>query len=245
MKTNPHLILTFVIAANILLAGCAGNAPTALQATAAPGELTAVPPTDSTAATAVPATSATGLVDTGFRPEANGFAIPNYGGEVVEPQSGQTSPVVNLTPVEMRRLFGDAVCAAQPDNNGACLLTPPASQWMEQNNASMNGGHCEGFAVLSQLIYGGIVDPKQFGADRAIDLKIPGNERLQREIAYWFATQGPTWDIQQVLPPKEMVDFLKTEYAKDGKNIFRLGIMKSTRGRMPSAKQARTGSPCG
>ncbi len=210
----------------------ATSAPAATQTLGAAGDstdATATAPADTatTAATATPAGDAVVVVDTGFRPAANGFAIPNYGDTGVDPATNQTFPVVNLTSVEMRRLFGDAVCAAPAESNGTCLLTPPADQWMQQNNSSMNGGHCEGFAVLSQLIYGGIVDPKPFGADRTIDLKIPGNELLQRELAYWFTTQGPTWGMQQTLAPKDMVDYLKVEYGKDAKNIFRLGILKA------------------
>src|SRR6185295_6971375 len=122
-------------------------------------------------------------------------------------------------------LFGDGVCAAPPEGE-SCVLTPPAEQWMEQNNASMNGGHCEGFAVLSQMIYNGIVDPTVFGASRTADLQIENNEALQHELAYWFATQGTTWNLQQVLAPKDMVNYLIAEYMKDPKNLFRLGIMK-------------------
>src|SRR6476620_1257110 len=97
---------------------------------------------------------------------------------------------------------------------------------MSQKNAGMNGGHCEGFAVLSQMIYQGQVDPNQFGAARPLDLQIKDNNPLQREIAYWFSTQGPTWGLQQVLSPKEMVAFLQTQYAKNPKSAFRLGILK-------------------
>ena len=163
--------------------------------------------------------------DTGFRPEVNGFSYPNYG-DTGYTTSGETFPVVNLTSVEMRRLFGDAVCAASAESDGTCVLTPPASQWMDQNNASMSGGHCEGFAVLSQMIYGGFVDPNQFGAAQTIDLQVKDNEALQRELAYWWTTQGPIWNTQQVLAPKDAVAYLEAEYAKNPKNVFRLGIMK-------------------
>jgi hypothetical protein len=172
-----------------------------------------------------PQPAVAGLVDTGFRPEVNGFSYQNYG-DVGQSPAGETFPVVNLTSIEMRRMFGDGVCASNPKSDNTCVLNPPAEQWMEQNNASMNGGHCEGFAVLSQLIYGGVVDANQFGAAKAIDLQIAGNEPLQRELAYWWTTQGPTWSTQQVLAPKDTVTYLQTEYAKDPKNVFRLGIMK-------------------
>ena len=184
------------------------------------GEATADPN-----ATQVEPSNAAGVVDTGFRPDVNGFSYQNYG-DVAQAPSGETFKVVNLTSIELRRLFGDGVCASSPLPDGTCTLTPPADQWMTQNNASMNGGHCEGFAVLSQMIYLGQVDPTQFGAGRTIDLQIKDNEPLQREIAYWFSTQGPTWGQQQVLSPKDMVAYLQSEYTKNPKSIFRLGIMK-------------------
>jgi len=168
--------------------------------------------------------SAEGVVNTGFNPAENGFAYQNYGDTGVTPD-GEAFPVINLTSVEMRRLFGDGVCSAPPTGD-TCVLTPPAKQWMEQNNASMNGGHCEGFAVLSQMIYGGIIDPNQFGAARAIDLQIKDNEALQRELAYWWTTQGPTWNAQQILAPKDAITYLSEQYTNDPKNLFRLGIMK-------------------
>lgn len=173
-----------------------------------------------------PPTGADGLVaDTGFRPETDGFSYQNYG-DIGQTPSGETFSVVNLTSVEMRRLFGDEVCAGPANDDGSCTLSPPAEQWMEQNNSSMNGGHCEGFAVMSQMIYAGIVDPNQFGAARTIDLEIKDNELLQRELAYWFTTQGPTWGMQQTLGPGELVQYLTAQYTENPNNIYRLGIMK-------------------
>ena len=98
---------------------------------------------------------------------------------------------------------------------------------MQQNNASMRGGHCEGFAVLSQLIYAGVVDPNKFGGANASALTIQGNDPLQRELAYWWTTQGPTWGIQQVLAPVDAIKYLQDQYGKDPKNLFRIGIMKA------------------
>ena len=120
-----------------------------------------------------------GSADSGFRPEVDGFSFENYGDE---------SDVVNLTPIEMQRMFGEQVCANQA--NG-CTLTPPARQWMEQMNEGMGGGHCEGMAVLSSLMYYGRIQPESFGGNVTNDLSL-GNDALQREIAYWFVTQA-TW----------------------------------------------------
>jgi hypothetical protein len=118
------------------------------------------------------------IFDFGFTPEQNGFSFENYGSDI---------PATNLTADELRRMFGDEVCA---DLNGdQCILTPPAEQWMEQINESMGGGHCEGMAVLSLMMYTGQVSPTDFGGNLASDLDV-NDEALQKEIAYWWATQA-------------------------------------------------------
>lgn len=127
-----------------------------------------------------PQESAPGEVvfDFGFDPTENGFSFENYGDDI---------PATNLTADELRRMFGDEVCA---DINGdECILTPPAEQWMEQVNGDMAGGHCEGMAVLSLMMYTGQVNASDFGGATANDLDI-NDETLQKEIAYWWATQA-------------------------------------------------------
>lgn len=231
-KNNFHfhfVVISLLVIFSMFLTACGDESTQVDQQPAAEEQQPAqdAPTTDEVQPTieAAQAPAAAGTVDTGFRPEVNGFSYPNYG-DTGYTASGETFPVVNLTSVEMRRLFGDAVCAAPAESDGTCVLTPPASQWMDQNNASMSGGHCEGFAVMSQMIYGGFVDPNQFGAAQTIDLQIKDNEALQRELAYWWTTQGPIWNTQQVLAPKDAVAYLEAEYAKNPKNVFRLGIMK-------------------
>lgn len=172
------------------------------------------------AVTAEAASSSSDYVsDLGFRPQSNGFNFSNYGGE---------EPVTNLTPVEIRRMFGDKACARLEGEE--CTLTPPAQQWMEQANASMNGGHCEGFAVLSLLIYEGKIDPTQFGGVDAASLQLQGNDKLQRELAYWFSTQmtSPAYDSVLHGTPTELVNKLIEAY-KSGKDseTFTVGVYKA------------------
>lgn len=162
---------------------------------------------------------AAGSVELGFQPEVNGFSFENYGDD---------QQVTNLTPVEMRRMFGDKVCASIEGDT--CILIPPAEQWMEQNNAGMSGGHCEGFAALSLLFYSGIVDPNQFGAPVTAKLQLDGNEPLQREIAYWFTTQATEPARNSIIKgtPSEIVTALQNAYAagRNSPETYAIGIYK-------------------
>jgi hypothetical protein len=160
---------------------------------------------------------ANGAADSGFRPEVDGFSFENYGGE---------DYIVNLTAVEMQRMFGDQACANQ--TNG-CTLTPPARQWMEQMNEGMSGGHCEGMAVLSSLMYYDKVEPGDFGGSITNELDL-GNEALQREIAYWWVTQA-TWPggYEKVNEsPSAVLDTMINAFAdgKDASEWWALGIYK-------------------
>src|SRR5437879_9806230 len=67
------------------------------------------------------------IADNGFRPETDGFGFENYG------KSAPPTPErLNMGPNEMRKLFGDAVCADLKSSK--CDLTPPAQQWMDEAN---------------------------------------------------------------------------------------------------------------
>ncbi len=110
-------------------------------------------------------------------------------------------------------MFGDDVCANT--SRGTCTLTPPARQWMEQINGYMDGGHCEGMAVLSSLMYYGQVDPTNFGGESTHDLSI-ADEALQREIAYWWTTQStyPGASIKVNESPTEVINTLAESFAQ-------------------------------
>lgn len=159
------------------------------------------------------------LADTGFRPQQHGFSFANYGNE--------TKPV-NLTPAAMRELFGDRACKTV--QNGECALTATAQAWMTKINNDMNGGHCEGMAALSKLIFTGQVslaslDPN---AKSIADLKAD-NPRVQAEIAKWFATQyvppTATSEIRDQAP-SQIVDTLINSL-KPGAAPFTMGIYQA------------------
>ncbi|NLG99560.1 MAG: hypothetical protein GX491_19565 [Chloroflexi bacterium] len=151
--------------------------------------------------------------DIGFRPEMNGFGFENYGDNI---------DAENLTPAELQRMFGDVVCAKIKDGN--CVLTPPAEQWMEQINEYMSGGHCEGMAVLSLLMYNDYIKESEYGGNEAIEL--PLENELQREIAYWWTTQTVEPTAASVIQGTP-VEILETLLAMEpGGETYTIGIYK-------------------
>ena len=126
----------------------------------------------------------------------------------------------------MLRMFGERACANIID--GVCTLTPPAQEWMQKMNNAMNGGHCEGMAVLSELMYYGEIDPGQFGATNVFDLQLDGNPDLQREIAYWWVTQAtyPGSSIKVSGAPSVVVQTLQETFlqGRDLSEAWAVGI---------------------
>lgn len=155
----------------------------------------------------------------------HGFQFPNYG----------NVGVVNLTPLEMTRLFGARVCAA--GEGATCTLTPNADRWMNRTNARMGGGHCFGMAAATLLFLEGALDPAAFGMGDAgpAELALTANEPLQRELAYLMALQTvPEVTRQDVgswgtkATPREVVDHLEAGLAAGQR--FVLGFDRRTGG---------------
>jgi hypothetical protein len=154
--------------------------------------------------------------DLGFRPETHGFSFENYGNE---------NGVQNLTPADMRRMFGNQVCATQTED---CVLTPPAELWMEQTNKGMDGGHCEGMAALSLLLYTNSGMSGEFGSTP--ELALQGNAKLQREIAYWFATQATSPTASNEVKdktPAEILDLLTEGLKSTADPTYTMGIYQT------------------
>lgn len=156
----------------------------------------------------------TEINDSGFRPELNGFPFQNYGDD---------PSIVDLTPVEMQRMFGDDVCASTAD--GKCVLTYPAKRWMEEAIKAMGYGHCEGIAVLSDLIYYNLTSPDRFGGNITIELALR-NELLQREIGYWWVTQvtNPGGSNKVNESPNSVIDVLMKAFS-EGQNATEWWVM--------------------
>jgi tetratricopeptide (TPR) repeat protein len=157
--------------------------------------------------TEVPSNPETLVADLGFRPQKDGFQFQNW---------GPAPDRVDMTAEDMRRMFGDQVCA---NTVNGCNLTASAEQWMAQINEIIKGGHCEGFAALSLILYKHQQEASQFGAASTHDLTIDGNAALQRELAYYWTTQftSPTRSSRVLKTPSEILDVLISTF-KDGQN---------------------------
>src|SRR3954451_10384642 len=114
--------------------------------------------------------------DSGFRPQADGFAFENYGNE---------QDPTNLTKTSMQDLFGSLPCL-QGTSGKDCVLTPAAAQWMENQNSQMSGGHCEGFSIAALRMWAQHLKVADFGASTVPGLDIRDNAPLQSEIAENF-----------------------------------------------------------
>lgn len=153
-STSKAVVLAPSVALTLLLAACSsGGEATPATSSASPSQTAAnaTVPTAEAEPDSYPLPDCTGLdaaacSTQGFDPDRDGFGFANWGGEG------------SLNATSLVTLFGErAVCAKVV--NGKCTLYPAAKKWAKQINEAMAGGHCEGMAVLSQLIFQGYLTP--------------------------------------------------------------------------------------
>ena len=147
----------------------------------------------------VPVNAADVVANSGFDVKTDGFSFENY----------ESAPdIVNLNANDMRRLFGDKACIRITNND--CTVTPPVLQWMNDVNAAMDNGHCEGMAVTSLHLFHRLLQPTTFGGAKTDALPLKSNQRLQSEIAYWWATQRtiPTYTNVIHAKPSQLIKLL-------------------------------------
>lgn len=157
------------------------------------------------------------VASSSFRMDRDALAFPNF-------VTGYDSSALDTA--AMQRMFGDKVCTP---GSTPCELTSAARTFMEQANTSMSGGRCEGFAVLSDLMAAKKVDPKTFGADTARELTLDDNTPLQKEIAYWFATQlvpGAVGSKTKQYTAKDVLGVLADSLEDTATEHYRIGIVR-------------------
>ena len=132
-------------------------------------------------------------VDSGLTPNLDDFAFENWGGPA-QSASFTADTIVSI--------FGyENTC--MPDTTG-CIVYPAAQQWMDQMNAAIEGGRCEGMATLSQRLLEGrdLAGDLQTGASSTFDLS-RDTDLVGGSIAKWWASQ--TFDAvrESTLPTRD------------------------------------------
>jgi hypothetical protein len=157
-------------------------------------------------------------VDSGFDFQDNAFAFPNYGGDTQ----------VQLTPDMVARMCGVEVACV--DGELPCTLNPVARNWMRSTNVTLEQGRSEGMAVAALMFATGQLDPNDFGAPTAAQLQLFGNRKLQKEIAYWSATQAlPVATSNDVrYDAKSVFPFLVDALSPNRDKTYRLAIAQKT-----------------
>lgn len=125
-------------------------------------------------------TSSQICADSGLRPGDDGFSFENWGGPVAEDAVTVTTAVA---------VFGQEGTCARLEGD-ACIPFPAVQQWIDQTNLSIEGGRCEGMAVLSQRINDEMNAPGDFQetATRTFDLQKP-SVPVAGSISRWWVTQ--------------------------------------------------------
>ncbi len=144
-----------------------------------------------------------------FVPVNDSFSFENFGG-------GEAP--ADLTVNMARRLYGDdQVCSDVTDNK--CTPYPVILQLIQQANKSMQGGLCEGLAVLSLRLAGDLNTLASYqGTDTVADL-IKEDPALLSEIAYWYVTQFAV-EVQQEassfleMSPKDLAEVLLYDFSQ-------------------------------
>ncbi|MBO2455345.1 hypothetical protein J4573_50275 [Actinomadura barringtoniae] len=164
------------------------------------------------------------LADSGFRAPKDGFSFANYG------KSDGVGAPTNLTVVELRKLFGDSVCGYI--DQSACHLSDAADRWMRHKNKGMDGGHCYGMAMASELLRERKLDPQTFRGATTPALRLPRNDALQRQIAYNFAFQWlPSVVSKRVTgTPNQVTDKLIKALTRNNPERYALGVLQAGEG---------------
>jgi hypothetical protein len=136
-----------------------------------------------------------------FQPLPDGFGFRNY---------GIGFPEGNLTIDEVRRLFGDRVCARL--EGGTCIPTPAAQLWIDTLNRYMESGHCEGFTVLSYRFFTGQLEQADFETNADTTYDLLQQAPLMKEIAlnFTYQTLEEVWRTTVEGTPKEIVGALQS-----------------------------------
>jgi hypothetical protein len=157
-----------------------------------------------------------GEVDSGAKPNPDGFAFPNFG-------AAATPSEFNASDMSAMFSSGSEICV---QSSGDCELSAEARAWARMVNQARVSGHCEGLAVLASTRFIGNELPKT--------ITLAQQEELTHAIMRAFATQflGETQEATKTWAkkrPSEIVSAL-VESLKTGAPKFTLGVYTDSGG---------------
>ena len=178
------------------------------------------------------------VTDSGFRPYANGFPIPNWGAaqSFIESQlvygapsrlsfdafeQDDVTPPEGLNALSLRRTFGNGVCRDPKTidpKTGECELIFGAEWLAQMVESAALGGHCYGFAAAAQALYNGQLPANQVGASGlGVNAANPMGNPAVQSITRLFGTQLFNSEIQRLnrasTSPTEVVNTLIRDLA--------------------------------
>jgi len=131
------------------------------------------------------------ISDLGYRPQPDGYSFQNYSND---------GDIANLSAQQLRNLLGPDVCSdhlvtCTPEDEAdgyctdSCVLTPQARTWMDKNNDYMDGGHCYGMAVSSELVFNGDIDIAYYDPSASSTYEAQSTTEVQEFVAVWWTSQ--------------------------------------------------------
>jgi len=167
-----------------------------------------------------------------FDPKPNGFGFENYGNEHANWEN-------DLNAGDLIELFGAENVCIEGDTPDNCVLYETAKEWMGNMLKEMNGGHCDGMAVVSlRFLQGKGFKGKthaadfQEGAESPFDLKL--TPAIANYIAHYFVTQlldevyNPAAETSKK-KPSEILEMLISSM-EDGSNPYTMSFFKTVNG---------------
>ena len=136
----------------------------------------------------------------------NGFSFANWAGNEYAGDSFKVEEFISLFSPEK-------VCAEWDGSN--CTLEPSAQQSLDEFDALIKNGRCEGMVVLSERIRSGAIPLKSIGAQaKATSELSPKEPLLLNLINYWWASQFSTKTIEatasfRTLKPSQILSQIK------------------------------------
>lgn len=226
LKRFAALPLTLTAGSLIVLNACG---PAGAPNNVTPGKTGSTTPSaqPSPASSAQP--SAPFSTDLGFRSKPDGFQFENGSAKAFTTKDSGSD---YLTIKGMQQMFGDKHVCTGSTSGDACVPTPQALKWHDKINQTMNGGQCEGMAVLALSLYKGIDKPAGLEAGKDTTFSLDYGSKVRDQIGLYFAYQYTDEVLKGTVrgTPKEVLTKLGDHLKPDAQDPVTLGFYGDTGG---------------